>query len=91
MPLVPLILSEPHSGENMYTVNNWVVGPERDLQMADEPECRSLECEISELRDRQKELLQVVQMLFDLLEDYAPSWYTEEHHKRIADALRARR
>ena len=25
--------------------------------------------------------------LFDLLEDYAPSWYTEEHHNRAEAAL----
>ena len=27
--------------------------------------------------------------LFALLEDYGPSWYTEEHHKRAMSALRA--
>jgi hypothetical protein len=26
--------------------------------------------------------------VFDLLEDYAPLWYTEEHHDRILAALR---
>jgi len=25
--------------------------------------------------------------LFELLEDYAPAWYTEEHHNRAAAAL----
>ena len=25
--------------------------------------------------------------LFELLEDYAPTWYTEEHHNRAAAAL----
>jgi hypothetical protein len=25
--------------------------------------------------------------LFQLLEDYAPAWYTEEHHNRAAAAL----
>ena len=29
----------------------------------------------------------VLKELFDLLESYAPSWYTEEHHKRVATAL----
>ena len=28
-----------------------------------------------------------LQELFELLEDYAPSWYTEEHHNRAAAAL----
>jgi hypothetical protein len=27
--------------------------------------------------------------LFELLEDYAPVWYTEEHHDRAIKALRA--
>jgi len=26
-------------------------------------------------------------MLFDLLEEYAPAWYTEEHHKQALSAL----
>ena len=25
--------------------------------------------------------------LFDLLEQYAPAWYTEEHHRRATEAL----
>ena len=29
----------------------------------------------------------VLRELFELLEDYAPSWYTEEHHKRVVAAL----
>jgi hypothetical protein len=29
----------------------------------------------------------VLEELFVLLEDYAPVWYTEEHHKRALDAL----
>lgn len=29
----------------------------------------------------------VLKELFDLLEDYAPAWYTEEHRNRIAIAL----
>ena len=29
----------------------------------------------------------VLEELFVLLEDYAPVWYTEEHHKRAIDAL----
>jgi len=27
--------------------------------------------------------------LFNLLEEYSPSWYTEEHHKRAVAALSA--
>jgi len=29
----------------------------------------------------------VLRELFELLEDYAPSWYTEELHNRAASAL----
>jgi len=29
----------------------------------------------------------VLRELFELLEDYAPTWYTEEHHNRLAGAL----
>jgi hypothetical protein len=29
----------------------------------------------------------VLRELFELLEDYAPMWYTEEHHRRAVAAL----
>jgi hypothetical protein len=29
----------------------------------------------------------VLEDLFELLEDYGPSWYTEEHHNRAVAAL----
>jgi hypothetical protein len=29
----------------------------------------------------------VLKELFELLEDYAPTWYTEEHHNRAVAAL----
>jgi hypothetical protein len=32
----------------------------------------------------------VLEEVFELLEDYAPLWYTEAHHDRILAALRAR-
>jgi hypothetical protein len=31
---------------------------------------------------------EVLEELFQLLEDYAPMWYTEEHHNRAVAALR---
>jgi hypothetical protein len=31
---------------------------------------------------------EVFRELFNLLEQYAPAWYTEEHHKRAVAALR---
>jgi hypothetical protein len=33
---------------------------------------------------------EVLEELFELLEDYAPTWYTEEHHNRAMAALFAR-
>jgi hypothetical protein len=30
---------------------------------------------------------EVLQELFQLLEEYAPTWYTEEHHNRAVAAL----
>lgn len=32
----------------------------------------------------------VLEEVFLLLEDYGPTWYTEEHHNRIVAALLAR-
>lgn len=32
----------------------------------------------------------VLEELFNLLEDYAPSWYTEQHHNRAIAALLGR-
>ncbi len=34
---------------------------------------------------------EVLEELFQLLEDYAPAWYTERHHDRAVAALLARR
>lgn len=31
---------------------------------------------------------EVFEQLFNLLEEYAPAWYTEEHHNRALAALR---
>jgi hypothetical protein len=36
-----------------------------------------------------QKLREALKMLYDLLEDYAPSWYTEEHHDRAEAALRS--
>lgn len=33
---------------------------------------------------------QVLEELFQLLEDYAPTWYTEKHHNRAVAALLGR-
>jgi hypothetical protein len=48
-----------------------------------------LEDEIVRLREEQRKSLDALQMLFDLLEQYAPWWYTEEHRQRALSALEA--
>ena len=35
------------------------------------------------------ELQEALKMLYDLLEVYAPAWYTEEHHDKAEAALRS--
>jgi hypothetical protein len=34
-------------------------------------------------------LREALKMLYDLLEEYAPAWYTKEHHDKAEDALRS--
>jgi hypothetical protein len=36
-------------------------------------------------------LVHALSELHDLLEAYAPSWYTEEHHEKVMAALRPQR
>lgn len=43
--------------------------------------------EILRLQKRQKTLNDALRLLFDLLEEYSPLWYTKEHHDQAADAL----
>jgi hypothetical protein len=47
------------------------------------------QAELAKLRENQKKLVQALQRLFHLLERYAPSWYTEEHHDIASAALSA--
>jgi len=47
----------------------------------------SNDAEIRRLQERQKRLNDALRLLFDLLEDYSPLWYTKEHHDQAADAL----
>ena len=46
-----------------------------------------LEDEVVIAREKRKQILDALQMLFDLLEAFAPFWYTEEHHERALAAL----
>ena len=36
-----------------------------------------------------QELQEALRMLYELLETYAPEWYTEEHHNKAEAALRS--
>ena len=43
--------------------------------------------EIRQLQDNQKKLVATLQMLFDLLEEYAPRWYTQQHRDKAIAVL----
>ena len=43
--------------------------------------------ELRKLRDNQKHLVAALQMAFDLLEDYAPLWYSQKHRDLLTTAL----
>jgi len=44
-----------------------------------------------ERRANQEKLAIALRMLFDLLEEYAPLWYTQEHHDTVCAALASSR
>lgn len=43
----------------------------------------------TELEQERAGLADVLRELHDLLEEYAPSWYTHEHHEKAESALRS--
>ena len=57
--------------------------------MAPATGCESLERESIRSGQEQKDVLDALKMLFDLLEEYAPAWFTEEHHRQALSALEA--
>ena len=44
-----------------------------------------------EIPSERKHLREVLAELRDLLEAYAPSWYTEEHHRKVESSLHPRK
>jgi len=44
--------------------------------------------EVDAFKKQSGYVAEVLRELIDLLEQYAPMWYTEEHHKRAMAALR---
>ena len=59
------------------------------MRMAPATEYESLECESDRVGQEQEQTLDALRTLFDLLEEYAPAWYTEEHHRKALSALEA--
>ena len=57
----------------------------RTLQSKTEPDISSVSDH--ETPPERKRLVEVLSELRKLLEDYAPAWYTEEHHRRVELAL----
>jgi hypothetical protein len=57
--------------------------------MSRESESEVLEFENARLREEQRQILGALQMLFNLLEEYAPTWYTQEHQNTALSALKA--
>ena len=41
-----------------------------------------------QLSDHEDDLVNALLELYNLLEEYAPTWYTQEHHDRAEAALR---
>ena len=50
----------------------------------------SMKRENTSLKAQGDALTMVIQEMITLLEDYAPTWYTEEHHDRATAALQQR-
>jgi hypothetical protein len=73
--------------QHCFSTYDYVVVAERGLHMEGELGRGSLERELAELRKKQTQVVRALQLLFDLLEKYAPSWYTEGHHKQALAAL----
>jgi hypothetical protein len=44
-----------------------------------------------ETPSERKRLVQALSELRNLLEEYAPSWYTEKHHRKTESALRPKK
>ena len=42
------------------------------------------------IRGERQKMLNALRLLFDLLEDYSPLWYTKKHHDQADEALHRR-
>ncbi len=65
-------------------------GPERETTTVPKEGVRTPpNAEVQRLEQKEKELREALQLLFDLLEQYAPGWYTEEYRESAQRALRS--
>ena len=55
--------------------------------MGKEAARRSRKAEPLRLQNNRKKLQEALKLLFDLLEEYSPLWYTKEHHDQAKAAL----
>jgi len=56
--------------------------------MAQEAIGRSRNAELEKLKANQKQLKEALELLYQLLENHAPMWYTDEHREMSKTALR---
>ena len=56
--------------------------------MAQEATGRSRNAELEKLKANQKQLKEALELLYQLLENHAPMWYTDEHREMSKTALR---
>ena len=56
--------------------------------MGQEADGRSRKADLLRLRENRKQLNEALKMLFALLEEYGPLWYTKEHHDQAKAAMR---
>ena len=55
--------------------------------MGQEVARRSGKAELLRLQENHRKLNEALKLLFDLLEEYGPLWYTKEHHDQAKAAL----
>ena len=56
--------------------------------MGQEAERRSRKADLLPLRENRKKLNEALKMLFALLEEYGPLWYTKERHDQAKATMR---
>jgi hypothetical protein len=57
-------------------------------EQSDENSFAQLPDDASEIKLQLTRAMEALAELYGLLEEYAPSWYTQQHHQRAESALR---